>query len=138
MTTPMGSASQMALSSTSSFSSSSKWIEFLSENIVAHRSFAPSTGIRGTRSYDQSRLRTEPYTVGGTVNMIVDINSLDVWLAYILGAGPSSSVYSLAETLPSFYLMIDRISAVFKYGPAYVNRATFSGSKGDPRRKISL
>jgi hypothetical protein len=138
MAPSMGSAAQMALDTTSSFSSSSKWIEFISESITAQRSFPQSSGIRGTRSYDQSRLRNAPYKVGGTVTTLCDINSLDVWLKYILGSGPSSSVYSLAETLPSFYLMIDRVAKVFTYGPGYVNKATFTASPQDPQLKLSM
>jgi hypothetical protein len=36
----------------------------------------------------------------------------------------------LADPLTSFYLMIDRSTAVFTYGPCYVSKATFSASAG--------
>jgi hypothetical protein len=138
MAPSIGFASQMALSATSSFSSSSKWIEFISESISAQRSFSDSPGTRGTRSYSQERVRTMPYKVGGNLTFLCDINSMDLWLSYILGTGPTSSVYSLTETLPSFYLMIDRVAKVFTYGPCYVSKATFSGSPGDAQLKCSL
>ena len=138
MTASIGFASQMALSSTSTFSSSSLWLEFVSESMTAQRAFADSPGIRGTRSYAQERVRTTPYKVGGTVNLLCDISSLDALLAYILGTGPTSSVYSLTETLPSFYLMIDRVAKVFTYGPCYISKATFTGSPSDPMLKCAL
>ncbi|HEV8000911.1 MAG TPA: phage tail tube protein [Planctomycetaceae bacterium] len=138
MTASIGFASQMALSATSSFSSSSLWLEFISESITAQRAFTDSSGIRGTRSYSQERVRTMPYKVGGTVNLLCDISSMDALLAYILGTGPTSSVYALTETLPSFYLMIDRVAKVFTYGPCYVSKATFTGSPSDPMLKCAL
>lgn len=138
MTTSQGFASQMALSATSSFSSSSLWLEFISESITAQRAFSDSPGIRGTRSYSQERVRTMPYKVSGTVNLLCDISSMGVLLEYILGTGPTSSVYTLTDTLPSFYLMIDRVAQVFTYGPCYVGKATFSGSPGAAQLKCAL
>src|ERR1700733_15042000 len=82
---------------------------------IAQRAFSDSPGIRGTRSYSQERVRTMPYKVSGTVNLLCDIHSMDTLLGYILGTGPTSSVYSLTDTLPSFYLMIDRVAQVFTY-----------------------
>jgi Phage tail tube protein len=138
MTASIGYASQMALSATSSFSSSSLWLEFVSESITAQRVFSDSPGIRGTRSYSQERVRTMPYKVSGTVNLLCDIHSMDTLLAYILGTGPTSSVYSLTDALPSFYLMIDRVAQVFTYGPCYVGKATFSASPQDAQLKCAL
>jgi hypothetical protein len=106
--------------------------------MTAQRAFADSPGIRGTRSYSQERVRTTPYKVGGTVNLLCDIYSMDTLLAYVLGTGPTSSVYSLTETLPSFYLMIDRVAKVFTYGPCYISKATFTGSPSDPMLKCAL
>ncbi len=134
MGTPsLGSAGQMALDTTSSFSSSSKWIEFNGESVAAQRTILDSTGIRGTRSRSQERTRSGPYRVSGAINMDCSTAMLDVWLSYILGSGPVSSVYSLAETLPSFYLLVDRGAKVFTYGPCYVSKATFSASPRRPR-----
>jgi Phage tail tube protein len=137
MTASIGFASQMALSATSSFSSSSTWLEFISESITAQRTFSDSPGIRGTRSYAQERVRTMPYKIGGTVNLLCDISSMDALLAYILGTG-TSPTYSLTDPLQSFYLMIDRVAKVFTYGPCYVSKATFTGSPSDPMLKCAL
>ena len=139
MGTPsIGFSSQMALSSTSSFSNSSLWLEFESESITAQRSFSDSPGIRGTRSYAEERTRTMPYKISGTVNLLCDVTMMDDLLAYILGSGPTSEVYSLTETLPSFYLMIDRVAKVFTYGPCYVGKATFSSSPGNAQLRCAL
>lgn len=139
MGTPsIGSAAQMALDPTSSFSSSSLWIDFLSETVTAHRVILDGEGIRGTRSRSQERTRTGPCRVGGRVTAECSVTFLDTVLKYVLGAGPSGAVYSLAEALPSFYLMIDRGAKVFTYGPCYVGRATFSASPADPKLKCAL
>ena len=130
MTIPVGFQSQVALSATSSFSSSSKWIQIQSESIKRQGTLVDADGIRGTRSHDSSRVRTAPYKVGGQMTVYCDINVLDVFLAYVLGSGPTSHVYSLADALSSFYLMIDRNTAVFTYGPCYVSKAAFSASAG--------
>ena len=45
MTASIGFASQMALSATSTFSSSSLWLEFVSESITAQRAFEANSKI---------------------------------------------------------------------------------------------
>lgn len=134
----MGTASQMALSATSSFSSSSSWIEFISESIAAQGSIVDTDGIRGTRSRAGERVRTAPYKISGSLSCYVDKNMLDVLLTYILGGTPTSQVYPLAETLPTFYLMIDRVGKVFVYNNCYVNKATFTASASDPLLKLNM
>jgi hypothetical protein len=131
MPTPsIGFQSQVALSSTSSFSGSPSWIEIISESIAKQGVILDTNGIRGTRSRDGSRVRTGPSKVGGQLSCYVDKNVLDVFLTYILGGTPTSQVYPLADALPSFYLMIDRVAKVFVYGPCYVGKATFSAAAG--------
>ena len=68
--------------------------------------------------------------MGGELSCYVDKNVLDVFLTYILGGNAASQVYPLADALPSFYLMIDRVAKVFVYGPCYVGKATFSAAAG--------
>jgi hypothetical protein len=135
----MGSASQMCLSATSTFNTSSSWIEFISESIMRHGVIlSADDAIRGTRSRAGERIRSGPYKISGSVSLYPDKNNLDLFLAYILGSGPSSQVYSLAETLPSFYLMIDRGTKVFVYNNCYVGKAVLKGSAGDPKMKLTL
>lgn len=134
----VGALGQMALDATSSFSSSSKWIEFNSESISKKGVIVDSAGIRGTRSHSAERVRSGPYKINGTVQLDCSIAALDTLLAYILGAGPASHVYSLAEALPSFYLMIDRGAKVFLYSGCSVSKATFSASARDPRLRLAL
>jgi hypothetical protein len=135
MTTPsVGFQSQVALSATSAFSSSSSWIEIISESIARQGVLLDTNGIRGTRARDGSRVRTGPYKVGGQLACYVDKNVLDVFLTYILGGAASSQVFPLADSLPSFYLMIDRVAKVFVYGPCYVGKATFSAAAGSSEK----
>jgi len=114
------------------------WIEFISESIARQGVILDTDGIRGTRSRDGSRVRTGPYKVGGQLSCYVDKNVLDVFLTYILGGAPTSEVYPLAETLPTFYLLINRVGNVFQYNNCYVNKATFSASASDPLLKMVL
>jgi hypothetical protein len=131
MPTPsIGFQSQVALSATSAFSTSSSWIEIISESIARQGVILDTHGIRGTRSKAGERVRTGPYKVGGQISMYVDKYVLDTFLTYILGGTPTSQVYPLADALPSFYLMIDRVAERFIYGPAYVGKATFSAAAG--------
>ena len=92
----IGFQSQVALSATSSFSSSSAWIEILDESIARQGVHLETRGIRSA-SRDGSRVRTGPYKVGGELSCYVDKNVLDVFLTYILGGNAASQVYPLAD-----------------------------------------
>ena len=56
---------------------------------------------------------------------------LDTLLPYICGTAESANVFALADTIPEFYLMIDRGAKVFTYSGCRIAKATFSGTKGD-------
>ena len=46
--------------------------------------------------------------------------------------------YSLTDSLPTFYLLIDRVAKVFTYGPCIVSKATFSCVPGSPQLMVSI
>jgi hypothetical protein len=112
------------------FDTSSEPYEFLSENLIGRQPILPNTGIRGTRSEHSIRTRYAPKTVSGTITLEPSPLDLDLWLSRILGAAESSDSFALAETLPAFGIMIDRVAKVYSYSDCYVNKATFSGSQG--------
>mgnify|MGYP001579047972 CR=1 FL=1 len=96
-------------------------------------------GIRGTRSRITERVIDGRRQVGGSITLAPQPGELRKLLPRILGGAetPVSNThftYALAETLPSFALMIDRIAKVFTYATCYVDSASFSSATGQALR----
>ncbi len=135
----MGNTSQMCIDVDSVPDTASLWVEFISESISRKGVILNADdGIRGTRSRAGERVRTGPYKISGSVSLYPDINNLDVFLLYTLGAGPATHLYSMTETLTGFYLTVDRGAKVFEYNVGYINKAVFSCSASDPKLKLTL
>lgn len=109
------------------FDIASEPFEFISESLRKSTEILGTNGIRGTRSHHVSRTRQGLNRVGGSIRMNVSPADLEIWLPRIMG---SASVGVLAETLPAFGVMIDRVAKVFTYSDCYVSRAAFTGSAG--------
>lgn len=108
------------------FDSSSESYEFQNESLRAVKTLANTNGIRGTRSAHVARTRTTQKAVQGTILIHPSPADLALWLPRIMGgAGPA-----LAETLPSFGVLINRVTQTFEYEDCVVNRATFRGNAG--------
>jgi hypothetical protein len=103
---------------------------FVRESIGKRGSIVERQGLRGTRSHTSDDTRIGTYSVGGTLLLEPTPEDLAIWLPRILGGSPSGTTYPLAESLPSFDLMIDRVSKVFTYTGCKVARASFGGSQG--------
>jgi hypothetical protein len=103
---------------------------FVSESIAKRGVIIERVGLRGSRSHQADDTRVGPYTVGGQLVLEPTPEDLAAWLPRILGADPSGTTYSLAETLPSFTLSVDRVAKVFTYAGCKVNRAVFQGAQG--------
>lgn len=112
------------------FDSSSEAYEFLSESIQKVGTILDTNGLRGTRSHHSAKTATGPYEVGGDITMNPDPAGLDLWLPRILGAAESNDTFAVADTLPAFGLLIDRVGSKFEYTDCLVNRATFRASQG--------
>jgi hypothetical protein len=112
------------------FDASSEQYEFLSESIAKQGTILDTNAIRGTRSHHASVTRLGTYTVGGAVTFHPSPAALDIWLPRILGAAESTDTFALAETLPPFGMLFDRVGGVFEYADCQVNRATFRGRAG--------
>lgn len=109
------------------FDTSSESYEFLYENIRKHGRQIAANGIRGTRSSPSERVAVGAYEVRGRVAMNVSPLDLDLWLPRILGAAESTDVFALAETLPSFGVLMDRVTQTFQYTDCVVDQALFHG-----------
>lgn len=129
-TAAIGAQARLAVDDALPFDSSSKTWEFVSENIQKRATIIDDAGIRGTRSHVKERTRAGTYTIGGTLVFNPSHLFMDWWLPKILGANESTNTFALAETLPSFYLWIDRVTKGFVYEGCVVSRATLRGSEG--------
>lgn len=106
--------------------------EFVSESVKKQGVIRDTSGIRGTRSHASERTVADAYRVGGTITFEATPTLLDYWLPKILGAAESTDTFAVAETIPYFDLLIDRVTQRHVYANCKVNRATFSQSSGQP------
>ncbi len=113
------------------FDTASERYEFLSENIQRIDTIIDTDGIRGTRSHQSERTRPGQYTIGGSFTFNPSPIDLDLWLPRILGAAESTDTFALAETLPSFGMLFDRVTSEMQSTDCQVNRAIFRGSGND-------
>lgn len=127
----MGHQSRLSMAATgTAIGSYTEAYEFRSEALRAAREIVESKGIRGTRSEPIERTRDGLLRVSGTVNFHATGSMLDLVLPRIMGAAESSDVFAVAETLPSFDVLIDRVAKRFVYGGCKVGRAVFRASAG--------
>lgn len=89
-------------------------------------------GTTGTRSKHAERNRANTRKATGSLTFQPNAVELSTLLPRILGGSASGTDYPLAETLPSFTLVIDKVTKVFTFATCYVNRATFRSSQGQP------
>lgn len=112
------------------FDTSSEPYDFLRESLQKHPRIVGANGIRGTRDQSQERTRYGSYQVGGQLVLNIDPAMLDLWLPRILGGTESADSFPLAESLPSFGVLVDRVTQTFEYKDCVVNRAMFHGVAG--------
>ncbi len=127
----MGHQSRMSLAAVgTAIGSYTESIEFVSESLQKRLTILQTAGIRGTRSHPAERTRDGTYTVGGALRFHATPALLDLLLPRILGAPESSDLFALAETLPEFDVLLDRVAKRFVYGGCKVARAQFLGRAG--------
>ena len=121
----MGSQSRLSMAAVGTLIGSyTESYEFVRESLGRTQTILETAGIRGTRSHPAERTRDGTYTVQGTIHFHCSKSLLDLLLPRILGGG-SSPTYTLAEALPAFDVLLERIASRFVYGACKVNRATF-------------
>lgn len=125
MTVSMSWATQCALDSVLPFDTSSKPLEIISSTLKQTASLIQSEGIRGTRSRNGARVKQGQKSVGGDLVMNPTPVELDNLLPYILGANESTDVFAVADTLPTFLVMLDRVQKLHTYAGLVVARAVF-------------
>ncbi len=125
----IGAASRLVINNGSDNS-----FEFVSESIKKRQELILPPGIRGTRSRNSSRVRKGVERIGGSITLHPNVFEIDILWPLILGGATSGGVTKVAETLPEFSVIVDRVAVgknVFTYGACRVGRATFRGSPGD-------
>jgi len=139
MTTPATTPSMgyLAKLATSASTPATQPFAFISESMGKRQAIVEREGIKGTRSHytEDTRLGNAP--TGGQLVLEPTPEDLAIWFPRILGAAAVGTSFALAETLPSFFMAIDRVAKVHTYPKNWVNTATFSCSEGQPM-KLSL
>ncbi len=129
----MAMQSRMAIepgSAPHTFDVDSEFQEFLSEQLRAHETITDTAGLRGTRPHSAERSRITRVQEGGRLVLPVSPLRLDDWLPRILGGVEQVDVFAPDETLPSFGVLLDRVSQTFLYRDCKINRAIFRGQSG--------
>lgn len=112
------------------FDTSSEPYDPLSEALRKQGRVVGGNTIRGTRSRSVERTRYGAYSVGGQVILNISPADLDNWLPRMLGANESANSFALAETLPSFGVLVDRVTQTFEYKDCMVSRWLIHGQQG--------
>ena len=133
MAASMGHQSRLSLAAGgTAIGSYTEAYEFLTESLRKQLTIVDTAGLRGTRSHPAERTRDGTYAVGGGLQFHATPAMLDLLLPRILGANEATDVFALAETLPEFDVLIDRVAKRFVYAGCQVNRATFRAAAGGP------
>lgn len=106
--------------------------DFRSEDLKLQEEFMQLDGMRGTLSRSSERNRQGIRRVSGPIRLQPTAVEWARLLPWILGTPASGNIYALAESLPSRYVVVDRVTKVFTYEGVKVNRATIKASQGQP------
>lgn len=113
---PSASVGTLAKLGTGSTSTVDIPFEFLSETLQKKMAMKPTEGVRGSRSRPIERVRADAYTVMGDLTMNPSPVEIDTLGYYATGTAKSGgNVFVLAETVPDFYVAIDRVAKVPVY-----------------------
>lgn len=131
MTLGIGTFTRVAIDSALPFDSGSIPIEIVgSESLVETQTIDETGGITGTTEHIAERTRLGRKQCSGSIRLACSPLALDTLLPLIMGGTASGEEYTLADSLPEFYLMIDRSEKVYTYAGCRVARAVFTGSSG--------
>ena len=107
--------------------------EFQGLNFGRRTTVQELNGIRGTRQRFDERARMTSIALSGGFKFNPTPAELRNWLPRILGgteAGSGPYTYALAETLPSFYMTIDRVARQWNCTGCKVDQATIQAGQG--------
>ena len=117
------------------FDASSIPMIFDTETLTVDQEILQDDGITGTRSQRVERTRFGKRRVSGQVVFDASPIMLDSLLYVINGTAEAADVFALAETLPSFYLMIAKGARDITFNNCICTKAAF---KAEPGAKLKL
>ena len=112
------------------FDASSEVYDFRYESIQKKGRIVGGKSIFGSRSNYISPTRQGQAEVGGNLATYTSAADLDLWLPRVLGAAESTETFDIADTLPAFGMLIDRVGGIFQYTDCTVNRCMWRGKAG--------
>lgn len=131
MTLGIGTFSRVAIDTALPFDTSSIPLEVIGAESLAESQVIDETGgTTGTTEHISERTRLGQKRCSGTIRLAASRLALDALLPFILGGSESTNVFGLEDTIPEFYMMVDRDEKVYTYAGCRIARATFSGSSG--------
>lgn len=110
------------------FASGATTQEFISETLKATHTQTVGPYIRGYRSRVNDATRYTQQAVSGSI--VIPLSSQYADRACRLGIGGSASPWTPANALPSFGVLIDRVTARYVYAGCVVNEVIFRGQQG--------
>lgn len=132
MTATVASMFHQAKLGTAASSPATEPFEYLSNTVGKRSEIVRRTGTRGTRSRNAADAVAGTYVVSGTLTLEPTPADLTIWLPRILGAVASGTTFALAETLPTFYMIESKVADAHSWSGCKVNRATLTGTRGQP------
>lgn len=108
--------------------------DFQSSTVGLDEEMKDLNGLRGTRSRSGERVVAGVRKVDGQIKVIPTANELALLLPWITGGTPSGSptvTYPLGETVPTRYMVIDKVAKVMTNSGCCVDRWTARGSSGE-------
>jgi hypothetical protein len=133
MGTPsMGWQAQFALDA-STFDTNSEAYDIQGETISNENQLIEPNGMRGTRSrFGGNVVEGQIGPVQGGFTLYPTPTMFDRLLPRILGADEAATdIFAVAETIPEFNIMVDRVAKVHTYAGCKINTATLSSAPGD-------
>ena len=104
--------------------------EFKSESLASERTVIKTAGMRGTRAQVFERVRQGTLAPGGSIVLEPTHAELINLLPRILGGAVIAKTVLLADTLPNFWVMVDRGAKVYTYNSCVCDKGIFRGSEG--------
>jgi hypothetical protein len=105
-------------------------LEFTRDSMRCYEEIIDLSGISGSRSHKSEPNQVIRKYVNGEIACFPNPVELARLLPRILGAAAAGTTFSLAETLPEFYVSSDRTNFVHIWNNCRCGRATFSARDG--------
>ena len=118
------------LAATTTFSSSSARLEFMSSDLKEVIELLQDDGIRGTRTRNSERIVLGNVHIGGSITLQPSVAELEGLMPFILGTASATGSYVVSDTLPNFYLLMDLVAKVVTW-TTRITKATFSSGPGE-------